>query len=46
MIKNTITKYQISEHIALKVIKAKIIGVTVKSTCYLTDVEGNMIKII
>lgn len=46
MIKDIITKYQISERIILKVIKTTLLGTTIKSTCYLTDAEGNIIKII
>lgn len=45
MIKNTITKYQISKYITLKVIKTKFIGITIKSAFYIMDMEGNILKI-
>lgn len=46
MLKDIIIKYQISEYIVLKVIKTKFIGITIKSTCYLIDANGDIIKII
>lgn len=46
MLKDEIIKYQISECITLKVIKTKLFGMLIKSTCYLIDKEGNIKKII
>lgn len=46
MIKDEIIKYQISKYITLKVIKTKLLGVVIKSTCYLMDKDGDIKKII
>ena len=46
MIKDQIETYKISEYITLKVIKTKLLGITVKSTCYLIDKDDNIQKII
>lgn len=46
MIKDEITKYIISEYITLNVIKTKLFGIVIKSTCYLTDKECGVKKII
>lgn len=46
MFKDIITKYRISEHIILKVIKTTLLGITVKKTCYLIDEKDNIKKII
>lgn len=46
MIRDEIKKYKISEYITVKVIKTKLFGITIKSTCYLVDAEGNIQKLI
>lgn len=45
MIRDEIIKYKVSEYITLKVIKTKIFGITIASTCYLSDEDGNIQKI-
>ncbi len=37
MLKDTIIKYRISDHIILKIIKTILLGITIKITCYLID---------
>lgn len=46
MLKDTIIKYKISELITLKVIKTTLLGITVKTTCYLIDEKDNIKRII
>lgn len=46
MIKDIITKYQISEYITLKVIKTKFLGITIKSTVYIVDIKNDILKLI
>jgi hypothetical protein len=46
MLKDEIIKYRISEHIILKVIKTTLLGITVKTTCYLIDEKDNIKRII
>lgn len=46
MLKDIIIKYRIPEHITLKIIKTTLLGIPIKSTCYLIDGKGNIKKII
>lgn len=46
MIRDKIIKYHISENLTIEVIKTMLFGITVASTCYLIDKNGDILKLI
>lgn len=46
MIKDEITKFQVSEYLTVVTIKTKLFGITISSTCYIIDQDDNILKLI